>query len=141
MGPMSDTLRLEHGIHAPGHARRWIVQRCHEWQCDGLADSAALLITELVTNVVLHARTDCLIQAALDRSTLTVTVTDWDAHDLSIRPRSATAEGGRGLGILEAVADAWGVRAADGDSHADGAKSVWFHLEDKSHPTGTSGRD
>jgi anti-sigma regulatory factor (Ser/Thr protein kinase) len=128
---MSDTLRLEHGIHAPGHARRWLVQRCHEWQCDALADSAALLITELVTNVFLHARTDCLIEAEFDRSVLVVTVTDWDSHDLSVRPTSATAESGRGLAILEAVADDWGTRKADGTAHPDHGKSVWFRLVDR----------
>jgi hypothetical protein len=133
---MSDTLRLEHGIHAPGHARRWIVERCHEWQCDALADSAGLLVTELVTNVFLHARTDCLIQAEFDRPVLAVTVTDWGAHDLSmsIRPTSTTAEGGRGLAILEAVADDWGIQKADGAEHPDHAKSVWFRLADRPPP-------
>src|ERR1051325_6042900 len=109
---MSDTLRLQHGIHAPAHARRWIVQRCHEWQCDALADSAALLVTELVTNVFLHARTDCLIHAEFDRSVLAVTVSDGDERALWTRPSSPTsptAESGRGLAILEAVADAWGI--------------------------------
>jgi anti-sigma regulatory factor (Ser/Thr protein kinase) len=121
---MSDTLRLEHDIRAPRHARRWIIQRCHEWQCDDLGDSAALLITELVTNVFLHARTDCLIHAAFDHSTLAVTITDWDAHEPLIHPSSTSAENGRGLAILEAIADAWGIQ------HTDGAKSVWFHLND-----------
>lgn len=124
---MSGTLRLEHGVHAPGHARRWIIQRCHEWQCDDLADAAALLTTELVTNVFLHARTDCLIQAAFDHATLKVTVTDWDPHELSIHPTSTSAEDGRGLLILEAVADAWGIQQQDAS-----AKTVWFHLTD--HP-------
>lgn len=83
-GPrMTDTLRLEHGIRAPGQARQWITQRCHEWHCDTLADSAALMISELVTNVFLHARTDCVIHAAFDSPILTVMVTDEDTHELS----------------------------------------------------------
>jgi anti-sigma regulatory factor (Ser/Thr protein kinase) len=131
---MSDTLQLEHGIHAPGHARRWIIQRCREWECEVLADSAALLITELVTNVFLHAGTDCLIHAAFDRSVLAVTVTDWSAHDLAVRPKSATAESGRGLAILDAVADAWGIQKADGAANPHHGKSVWFHLEDRPPP-------
>ncbi len=138
---MSDTLRLEHGIHAPGHARRWIIQRCHEWECDALADSAALLVTELVTNVFLHAGTDCLIHAELDRSVLAVTVTDWDAQDLAIRPTSATAEGGRGLAILEAVADVWGIEKTDGSRGSDQGKSVWFHLHDVPSSARMAGQD
>jgi anti-sigma regulatory factor (Ser/Thr protein kinase) len=131
---VSDTLRLEHGIHAPGHARRWIVLRCHEWQCDALADSAALLVTELVTNVFLHARTDCLIRAEFDSPALVVTVTDWGTHDLAIRATSTSAESGRGLAIIEALADAWGIEKADGAASTDHAKSVWFRLEDRPPP-------
>lgn len=119
---MTDSLRLEHGIRAPGQARRWIIQRCHEWHCDALADAAALLITELVTNVFLHARTDCLIHATFDCPTLTVTVTDGDNQQLSAQPPSETAEEGRGLAIVAALADTWGIQ------HNDGAKSVWFQL-------------
>lgn len=119
---MSDTLRLEHGIRAPGHARRWIIQQCREWQCDELADTAAVLVSELVTNVFLHARTACLIQAGFDPPILTVTVSDEDEAEFSLPPPSDTAEGGRGLAIVAALADTWGIR------HSDSAKSVWFHL-------------
>jgi anti-sigma regulatory factor (Ser/Thr protein kinase) len=125
---MTDTLRLEHGIRAPGHARRWIVQRCAEWHCDALADSAALMISELVTNVFLHARTDCLIHAAFDPPILTVTVTDGDSHELSLHAPSATAEDGRGLAIVAGLADTWGIQ------HGEGAKTVWFHLSDTGQP-------
>jgi anti-sigma regulatory factor (Ser/Thr protein kinase) len=119
---MADILRLEHGIRAPKQARAWIIDCCRQWKCDDLADSAALLISELVTNVFLHARTDCLIHAGFDHCVLAVTVTDNNHHELRIHPASTTAEDGRGLAILEAVADAWGIH------HTDGAKSVWFHL-------------
>jgi anti-sigma regulatory factor (Ser/Thr protein kinase) len=121
---MIDTLRLEHSIRAPGHARRWIAQRCREWDCEALAESAALLISELVTNVFLHARTDCLVRAAFDAPTLTVSITDEGDGDLTPLPRSDTAEQGRGLAIVAELADAWGIE------HGDGAKSVWFHLSD-----------
>lgn len=126
---MTDRLRLEHGIRAPGHARRWIVQRCHEWHCDALADAAALIVSELVTNVFLHARTDCLIHAAFDHPTLTVTVTDGDDQELSAQPPSTTvAEDGRGLSIVAALADVWGIQ------HSDGTKTVWFRLSDTEQP-------
>jgi anti-sigma regulatory factor (Ser/Thr protein kinase) len=122
---MSETLRLEHGIRAPGHARRWITQRCREWECPELVDSAALLVSELVTNVFLHARTDCLVHASFHRSVLAVTVTDGGGHELVVQPPSTSAEGGRGLAILEAVADDWGI------DHSEGTNSVWFRLSDQ----------
>ena len=126
---MSDTLRLEHDIRAPGHARRWMIQRCHEWHCDDLADPAALLITELVTNVFLHARTDCLVHAEFDHSVLAVTVTDWDAHG-SVDPpgeqhRGEWARARHPRRDRRRLGD----QKADGATHADGAKNVWFHLE------------
>ena len=119
---MFDTLRLEHDIRAPGHARRWIMQRCHKWDCDALADPAGLMITELVTNVFLHARTDCLIHAAFDPPTLAVSVSDEDGQEFSPPSPSNTAEEGRGLAIVAGLADTWGIQ------HGDGAKSVWFRL-------------
>lgn len=125
---MTDTLRLEHGIRAPGQARRWIIERCREWHCDALADPAALMVTELVTNVFLHARTDCLVHAVFDHPTLTVTVTDQDVRELSPQSPSTTTEEGRGLAIVAALADAWGIK------HADGAKSIWFHLSNVDRP-------
>lgn len=125
---MSDTLRLEHGARAPGQARRWIIQRCQEWNCDGLADSAALMISEVVTNVFLHARTDCLIHADFDPPILAVTVTDEDDQELSPQPPSDTGEGGRGLAIVAELAESWGVH------HSDGTKSVWFHLDNTRQP-------
>ena len=128
-GPMSDMVRLEHGVRAPGQARRWLVQRCHKWDCDALADPAALMITELVTNVFLHARTDCVIHAAFNPPTLAVSVSDEDGQELSRRGEpSSTAEDGRGLAIVAALADAWGIQ------HADGTKSVWFHLSNTEQP-------
>ena len=125
---LSETLRLEHGIRAPGQARRWLVQLCRKWDCDALVDPAALIITELVTNVFLHARTDCLIHAAFDHPTLTVTVTDQDNRELSTQAPSDTAEDGRGLAIVAGLADTWGV------NQADGAKTVGFHLSKANQP-------
>lgn len=125
---MSDTLRLKHGVRAPGHARRWIVQQCHEWQCAELADTAAVLITELVTNVFLHARSDCLIQAGFDPPILAVTVSDEDESEFSLPSPTDTAEGGRGLAIVAALADTWGIR------QSDRGKSVWFQLSTTTRP-------
>ena len=119
---MIETLRLEHDVRAPRRARHWIVQCCDEWQCGALADSAALMVTELVTNAFLHARTDCVVHAAFTAPTLRVTVTDEDSREISAKSLSHTAEEGRGLVIIAALADTWGVE------HHAGTKSVWFDL-------------
>lgn len=129
---MSETLRLEHDVRAPGRARRWITQRCHEWHCEDLADPAALLVSELVTNVFLHARTECLIHAVFDHPLLAVTVTDRDDHGLALHSPNISeepAEHGRGLAIVAELADTWGIQ------RNDGAKSVWFHLHMTDQPS------
>jgi anti-sigma regulatory factor (Ser/Thr protein kinase) len=119
---MADALRLVHDALAPLHARRWIAQRCHQWGCDELADNAALMLTELVTNVYLHAGTDCLIQAAYAQPTLSVAVSDENGFEVRHGAVPDSAEDGRGLSIVAALADAWGTRR-DG-----GSKRVWFAL-------------
>ena len=80
------------------------------------------MTSELVTNVFLHARTDCLVHAVFAPPTLTVTVTDGSQQVLAPNPASVTAEEGRGLAIVAELADTWGVE------HNDGTKSVWFDL-------------
>ena len=57
-----------------------------------------------------------------------MTVTDEDTHEVSLRAPSTTAEDGRGLSIVTALADTWGIQ------HGDGAKTVWFHLSSTSQP-------
>jgi anti-sigma regulatory factor (Ser/Thr protein kinase) len=119
---MPDTVRLVHDARAPQRARRWITQLCHEWGCVELSDLASLMVTELVTNVYLHARTDCLVQAAYAKPTLSVAVSDEDDTEGSAGAASDTAENGRGLAIVAALADAWGTRLNGG------TKEVWFDL-------------
>ncbi len=82
-----------------------------------------LLVSELVTNSVRHAHTGTIrLHADLDDQRLKVDVHD-DGPGLSpVRgKRRALAASGRGLRLVERLADRWGTNA-DGDSH------VWFEL-------------
>ena len=89
---------------------------------DDLVEPATLLVSEVVTNAILHAGTEIEVRAALDESGLRVEVGDGSEH-LPTRRRYATTAGtGRGLMLLEQLVDDWGVTR-----HVDG-KTVWFHL-------------
>ncbi|MGZ4438473.1 MAG: ATP-binding protein [Nocardioidaceae bacterium] len=89
---------------------------------EDLVDNAALLVSELVTNALLHAGTTIVLVAHLADGGLRVEVGDGSQH-LPVRRRYATTAGtGRGLMMLEQVADAWGVQR-----HAEG-KVVWFEV-------------
>jgi len=119
---MPETIRLEHGIRAPMHARRWIASRCREWGCDDVADRATVILSELVTNVFLHAGTACMVEAELVGSELAVTVRDSHPDPLLPPQPDAGSENGRGLLIVSWLADAWGITDEGSE------KSIWFRL-------------
>jgi anti-sigma regulatory factor (Ser/Thr protein kinase) len=93
------------------------------WRLDDLAWAVELLGTELTANVVRHARTPFTVNMSWDAGRLRFEVTD--ASPLPPRPQlqeHVEATGGRGLMLVDTVANAWGV-----DRHAQG-KTVWFEL-------------
>lgn len=88
-----------------------------------LLDDALLIVSELVTNAVLHAGTDVVVAVSCLRDSWHIEVRDSSTdHRLLPRPESTTATGGRGLALVDAYARSWGV-----ERHPSG-KSVWFDL-------------
>ena len=86
-------------------------------------DDACLLVSELLANVVLHARTSCRVAVQAEPGRLEIAVSD-DSPALP-RPRNYAADAatGRGLKLLAALSDAWG-------ADPDGAgKRVWFRFD------------
>lgn len=88
-----------------------------------VVDAAVLLVSELATNVALHARTDLRITVRLEGSELWAEVKDWNSRvpEPCLAPEGATT--GRGLRLVDAVATRWGVERDD-----DG-KIVWFAID------------
>ena len=104
-------------------ARRFTVEVLQRWNCNELVDTATLLVSELVTNAVLHARSDSqLVLRRLDER-LRVEITDDSASAPMRRTYSAEAGTGRGMMLVEALSVRWGSER-DGDG-----KRVWFELE------------
>ncbi|MFF3906662.1 ATP-binding protein [Streptomyces sp. NPDC001848] len=108
-----------------GQVRRIVSAQLRYWHLDSLIDRAALGVTELLTNVHLHAQPDktCTVEMELLLDRLTVSVHDHDPRLPELRVPDPSATSGRGLAMVAAVADSWGVRP-DGDS----GKVVWFTL-------------
>lgn len=108
-----------------GQVRRIVSAQLRYWHLDPLIDRASLGVTELLTNVHRHAQPDKLctveIEVLLDR--LTVSVHDHDPRIPELRDADLTATCGRGLAMVAAVSESWGVRP-DGES----GKVVWFTL-------------
>jgi PAS domain S-box-containing protein len=87
-----------------------------------LAEPAVLLVSEIVTNALLHAGTEIDLKASVEAAGIRVEVGDGSLHVPSPRRYAATAGTGRGLMMLESMVDDWGVSL-----RPDG-KTVWFLL-------------
>lgn len=105
-----------------GEARHLVRDLLVAAERDDLIESAALLVSEVVTNALLHAGTPVDVRATLDEDGLRVEVGDGSPH-LPVRRRYATTAGtGRGMMMIEHLVDEWGV-----SRHQHG-KTVWFRL-------------
>ncbi|HYK31954.1 MAG TPA: ATP-binding protein [Streptosporangiaceae bacterium] len=109
---------------AVAHGRAWSRETLKEWQLDDMTDVVQQLVSELVTNSVEHADT-CCVRVMLVRmtGTLRLDVTDDDVVSLPVRAQAGVDDiRGRGLAIVEALSDRWGVHVAGC------AKTVWCEL-------------
>ena len=113
---------------SPAVARAFVWEVCRYWQLalpdNTLVDRAVLLVGELVTNAVVHARTDLRLRVELRGDLLHLAVRDGSPWQL--RPATIPdpeAEGGRGLWLVDQLARSWGV-----NRHPDGGKVVWCTL-------------
>ncbi|HEY5271809.1 MAG TPA: ATP-binding protein [Acidimicrobiales bacterium] len=89
-----------------------------------IADRAALMVSELATNAVRHGGTD--FEVLVDRTPDELYIEIADSGDGSpvVRHASPRDTSGRGLQIVESLADKWGVRA----STSGLGKTVWFTI-------------
>ena len=90
----------------------------------GLADRLILVTNEVVTNAIVHARTEIEIRVRLEDDVIWVEVLDGASRWPRRRHPSATDTGGRGLLLVDALADASGVADADADG-----KKVWIRID------------
>jgi anti-sigma regulatory factor (Ser/Thr protein kinase) len=110
-------------LRAVAGVRRALRDLLRCWERAGRAETAELLTSELVTNALLHTDQEALVTATLSAGRLRVEVRDFDGGDPRPRvPDADTGTHGRGLLLVEALSDVWGVR-----QHTVG-KSVWFEL-------------
>jgi anti-sigma regulatory factor (Ser/Thr protein kinase) len=113
-------------------ARRHLRELLHDWTDPEQVDSAVLLLSEMVTNVLVHTDAEALLLAEVSAEAgerrLRVEVTD-AGDDLPHRRRPGElASSGRGLMLIELLADEWGV-----DPRGKG-KSIWFELYEPYEP-------
>ena len=88
------------------------------------ADDAQLAVSELVTNVVLHARTECEVSVELGPSAVRVAVADSSPAVPLERHFSDQSTTGRGLRLVARLGADFGVEPLD-----EGGKAVWFTVD------------
>ncbi|HEX2054237.1 MAG TPA: ATP-binding protein [Actinomycetota bacterium] len=105
-----------------GQARRFTREHLSAWGQDGLTETAILMISELVTNAILHGGEGAVLTLNLGPSRLRAEVRDSSPAMPVVRGYSETATTGRGMVIVDALAAAWGT------FEVDGGKVVWFEM-------------
>ncbi|MCL6731030.1 ATP-binding protein [Streptomyces neyagawaensis] len=111
-------------LRAVPESRKALRELLRQWGRPGRSEIAELLTSELVTNALIHTDDDAVLTATVSPRGLHVEVRDFVAR--RPKPRMSQTDDsthGRGLLLVQSLADSWGVRA-----HGVG-KSVWFDLD------------
>lgn len=111
---------------APSAAREWARRSGCREHAPELLDDALLLISELVTNAVLHGGPPIGLAIDCDGEGLRVRVRDGSTAAPQRGPADDDAERGRGLTLVELLTTTWGVEPV-ADELGPG-KEVWFEL-------------
>lgn len=122
-GPALIELPSEPG--AVSVARQFVSEHGSSLDLD-LIEDAELLVSELVTNAITHGKPAIVLRVRLLPSGIGVEVRDEGPEDpvMTIIQHAHNQRSGRGLGMVAAVASAWGVRRPE----TGPGKIVWFTL-------------
>jgi anti-sigma regulatory factor (Ser/Thr protein kinase) len=122
---------LPAGLESTTAARRFAERTLVSWGIDGPRyETARLLVSELVANAMIHAATAADLVLDLSDDRLRVEVGDSASARPRVREPGHDDLSGRGMMIVEAMADRWGVE------DAPPGKKVWFELD--AHTSGDS---
>ena len=102
-------------------ARRFVVE-CLRPLDEETEGTLKILTSEVVTNAILHARTPLLLGVAQGPDRIVVCVEDRNMAAPEHQPYSGERTTGRGIVILEALADRWGIATEER------GKAVWFTM-------------
>jgi len=114
--------RLSPEAPSARQARRFVDETLRRWDCDDVVDTVELLVSELVTNAVLHARSEVDVSVQLLPDRVRIEVADQSPEGIERRALTADQGSGRGISMVEALALAWGVT-----TNRSG-KTVWFEV-------------
>jgi anti-sigma regulatory factor (Ser/Thr protein kinase) len=113
------SVALPHDVQSAARARRCVDRLVADEGLTEMTEVLWLIASELVTNAVMHGTEPIELTLRSDNREVTIEVADGDEHIHKVRPHSADHTGGRGLRMIAALADRWGIRASQY------GKTVW----------------
>jgi CheY-like chemotaxis protein len=121
-GTTGAILQLEKDLASAARARAFVQDQCAAWGFDAVVDDALLIVSELVTNAVVHAESASELRLVPGEGILHIEVAD----DGSLAPDPRIAEDddehGRGLLLVGVLSAAWGTEATPS------GKVVWADI-------------
>lgn len=119
----AETRSFPHDPATPRAVRRFVDEILDRWSCQPAIDTLHLVLSEVVSNAVVHAGSAPEIAVRLLDGFLRVEVGDDSDVLPEMRAADPSAVSGRGMAIIESEATRWGVERRPG-----GGKTVWFDV-------------
>ena len=111
-----------------GQVRQFVQDCCSDWGLEVASDTAVLLASELATNAVRYACTPVIVWLGHRPARLVLSVEDASHEPATVRHPNPLDEGGRGLLLVDALADRWGER------DVSTGKLVWAEISTTRRP-------
>jgi anti-sigma regulatory factor (Ser/Thr protein kinase) len=121
----------------PGSVRRartFARDVVEQWDAPVDVGTVELATSEVVTNALVYGASDVAVTVRVDGDTVRVEVADDSPRLPVVRHVTPDTTSGRGLDIVEAVTERWGV-----EDIPDDGKVVWFTVAANSNSTDTAG--
>jgi anti-sigma regulatory factor (Ser/Thr protein kinase) len=116
------SLELAPDHTAAARARHFVSKTLQHWGLEGVVADAELLVSELVTNAILHARSPATVTVDRTPTVIRVSVRDHSTATPRLRDYEPAAVTGRGLLLVDRIAQRWGIETDAG------GKCVWFEV-------------
>ena len=115
-------LELDEDPAAVGLAREFVRHCCHDWGADDPEDTASLVVSELVTNALQHAKGPVTLFVARRLDRIVLTVQDGSEAMAEVELPGPLEESGRGMLLVQSLTTAWG------EQPVPGGKRVWAEV-------------
>lgn len=120
---LSATQRFPEDLSSPRAARRFLDEVLERWECQPAIESLQVLISEVVTNAVLHAHSQPEVSVVMLTNSIRVEVSDDSEEMPNVGEPDDLAVSGRGLAMVASESSGWGV-----SRRPSGGKTVWFDV-------------